>query len=819
MPFSKEILHGSSGQSTGFYNGVVSTSAMFNDGDSDHLSFTPSSANEQTKGTVAAWVKRSSFGSASAKEDVIFNAGSASGHRAHFRFYEDHIRFDMYNGSSWYIELISTGYYRDTAQWYHCCAAFDTTDGLAKIWVNGVEVPLGTSTTDNSSTATPFGDDVEHAIGERTYDTDGYFDGYIADAYFLNGIDTDYTAFAEFKNGVLIPKKYSGSFGTNGFHLEFKNTGTGTASSSTVGADTSGNNNHFTSAGHPAGAQPDCPEKNMPTWNILVNRRNGNTATFYDGNKTVAGHSSQVAHTSSTIASKGKHYAEFYIANASKTVTGCGVVRQHWDFGMGDSYASNYGGAFYSTNGTRNFNAGSDSQTAPGSDRVGIEVDFAANEVQFFICESDGTKTAAGAKLTSSNGIALDGEGVFTATTHDVSSSYITAYFNESEWYCTPSDGYVELSSTNSIDDDDLVLGAHTDEQPNDHFNTILYTGNGSGSRAISGVGFQPDLLWVKSRSSTYYNGLWDSNRTNKAALYTNVTDNEDTGTSGTIGSLDSDGFTTPNVATGGFININTVTYVAWNWKANGGTTTSNDASATGIGSIDSVHQANTKSGFSIVTWTGTGTAGTIAHGLGKVPKFYTVKNRTDDGTNFQTFSEYAVGTSFTAANDSETDYLYLNSTASVDDADDWNDTGPTSTVFSVKTHNQVNASGDEYLAYLFAEVEGFSKFGFYEGTGSASNSPFIYTGFKPALVVCKSRGTENWIVVDIERPGYNPTGNYIYWNLNNAEGGTGATDEYINLLSNGFKLRTTGASANSSGQIYIYLAFAENPFKYNNAR
>ena len=813
MPFSNEIRAGSSGQSTGFYNGVVSTSAMFNDGDSDHLTFTPSSAGNQKICTISAWVKRSSFGSGSAKEDVVFHAGTASGHRGHLRFYEDHINWNYYNGSSWILYLITTGYYRDTAQWYHLCANVDTVAGTAKLWVNGVEPTLSNNTIPSSSQDLSFADDVEHQIGERAYGTAGYFDGYIADVYFIDGSDLEYSAFAEFKNGVLIPKLYSGSFGTNGFHLEFKNTGTGTASSSTVGADTSGNDHHFTSSGHPTGAQPDCPEKNMPTWNFLVNRRNGNTATFSEGNTKVAGHSSQVAHTSSTIASKKKHYAEFYINNSSYAVTSCGVVRTMWDNGMGDSYASNYGGAYYSTNGTRAYNATSDSQTAPSSNRVGIEVDFAANEVQFFICESDGTKTAAGDKLTSSDGINFAGEGVFTATTHDVTSSTIQAYFNESDWYCTPASGYVELSSTNSIDDDDIPLGAHQDEQPDDNFEVFLYTGDSNSERTITGMNFQPDIIWNKTRNQSFQPRLYDSTRGNDKGLFSSSASAEST--HDVFNGFTSDGFnTTTDGSAGDLLNYNTGTYVTWSWKANAGTTTTNDASATSIGTIDSTHQANTTAGFSIVTYTGTGSAGTYAHGLGQTPAFI-ITWRRDTGNRPTIFHE--------ADNDA---YYYLNETfaAQTGNADDrWgNDSSvvvPTSTLVSIGSHTDVNSSTEGYVSYIWSEVEGYSKFDSYEGTGSASNSPFIYTGFKPALVMCKSVGVENWIVVDEQRPGYNPTGNYLYWNLSNTEGGTGATDEYINLLSNGFKLRTTGASANSSGVIYLYAAWASHPFKYNNAR
>ena len=364
---------------------------------------------------------------------------------------------------------------RETSAWYHIVTSYDLDNGTnadrMKIYVNGAGPYTGSFQSDqrNLMNANSHFNNASYPMHLGRYRaTAGYMDGYIAEVHFLDGYVYDASYFGETKNGVWVPKDYksvTGNYGSNGFFLEFKQTGT-SANSSGIGADTSGNDNHFTVDGFVAAdIVPDCPEKNMPIWNFLVNRRNGNKSTFSEGNTKVAGHSSQVAHTSSTIASKGKHYAEFYINNSSYAVTSCGVVRTMWDNGMGDSYASNYGGAYYSTNGTRAYNATSDSQTAPSSNRVGIEVDFAANEVQFFICESDGTKTAAGDKLTSSDGINFAGEGVFTATTHDVSSSYIEAYFNESDWYCTPASGYVELSSTNSIDDTDIVLGAHQAEQ------------------------------------------------------------------------------------------------------------------------------------------------------------------------------------------------------------------------------------------------------------------------------------------------------------------------------------------------------------------
>ena len=209
MSFSKEILAGSSGQSTGVYNGVVETSAMFNDGDSDHLEFTPSSEGNRQICTISAWVKRSSFGNASAFENVVFHAGTASGHRGHLRFYEDHIDWEYYNGSSWIFNFRTSGEFNDTSQWYHLCGNVDTVAGTAKLFVNGVEPALAESTIPSSGQELSFADDVTHQIGQRGYGPDGtYFDGYIADVHFIDGTDLDFqyngsTVFKLGSNGAV----------------------------------------------------------------------------------------------------------------------------------------------------------------------------------------------------------------------------------------------------------------------------------------------------------------------------------------------------------------------------------------------------------------------------------------------------------------------------------------------------------------------------------------------------------------------------------------------------------------------------------------
>jgi hypothetical protein len=259
----------------------------------------------------------------------------------------------------------------------------------------------------------------------------------------------------------------------------------------------------------------DTPTNNCATWNPLFFRRNGNKPAFSEGNKKVAGQSSQVSHTGSTIGSSGKHYAEFLVTDGTSTITGPGVVRDYWDGGMANSYAHNYGGSYYADNGTRYYNATSDAQTAPGSNRVGIEVDFGGNEVSYYIVQSNGTRTLQGSTLTSANGIDFKGSGIFTATLHDSSARTVTAFFNSDEWWGTPTSGYTELNTQN-LPEPTIVDGG-------EYFNTVLWTGTGSG-QSITGMGFQPDWLWFKHRNGTSDHALMDSVRGATKGLRSNST-------------------------------------------------------------------------------------------------------------------------------------------------------------------------------------------------------------------------------------------------------------------------------------------------------
>ena len=332
-----------------------------------------------------------------------------------------------------------------------------------------------------------------------------------------------------------------------------------------------------------------------------------------------------------------------------------------------------------------------------------------------------------------------------------------------------------------------------TINKPSEYFNTKLYTGNGT-TNAITGVGFQPDLLWIKARSSAYNHNLYDAVRGLSAgAIISNTTDAEDSVQR--IATLDADGFTTSSTNYT-YTNASGTTYVAWNWLANGAGSSNTD------GSITSTVSANTTSGFSIVTYTGNGTGGaTIGHGLGTAPACVIIKNRTSGTYDWLVYHK-ALGA---------TKYMALNRTdASATSAIGWNDTEPSSSVVTLGTANAVNTNSSNYVAYCFAEKKGYSKFGNYTGNGNADGT-FIYTGFKPAFVICKmtSASGQNWELNDNKRNPYNEAKNTLRPNTGDVEDGTFNT---CDLLSNGFKLRTNNDATNQSGATYIYMAFAENP-------
>jgi hypothetical protein len=344
-----------------------------------------------------------------------------------------------------------------------------------------------------------------------------------------------------------------------------------------------------------------------------------------------------------------------------------------------------------------------------------------------------------------------------------------------------------------------------TIDDPSEYFQTKIYTGTGS-SQAYTNDGnsnLQPDWLWIKIRGSADGHHLFDSTRGVTKRIHTDSNSAEVTISDGSnLTAFGSNGFT---LGGNGGVNGSSSTYVAWQWKANGGTTTSFSESGDNPAGA---HQANTTAGFSIVTYTGTGGNGTVAHGLGAKPNVMFQKKLSATASWVVYHDKIA--------SDPATDYLELNGTiGAVDYATHFNDTEPTSTVFTVGTDGAVNGDGVTNVMYCFTEIKGYSKFGSYTGNG-AQDGTFVYTGFKPAWILAKRTDTngKNWYIADSTRSPSNITKAFLSPNLTDAEDTSGdATDAYFDILSNGFKLRQDFSHLNASGSTQIYMAFAEHPF------
>jgi hypothetical protein len=334
---------------------------------------------------------------------------------------------------------------------------------------------------------------------------------------------------------------------------------------------------------------------------------------------------------------------------------------------------------------------------------------------------------------------------------------------------------------------------AYTDiDKPSDYFNTVTWTGTSDATTSVTGVNFQPDFVWIKNRNVADDHTLHDAIRGSTKTLFSNSTGAEGTNAE-SIQSFDSDGFTTGNHrGTGGNASNG---MVSWNWLGSNGTVANTD------GSISSTVSANTTSGFSIVSYTGNGSVATVGHGLGVAPSMVIIKDRDSVTTGWITHHK-----SFTTTGN----FLLLQSTNAVATNTGYYSSAPSSTLINLGASGFVNEPSEKYIAYCFAEKKGFSKFGKYTGINNA-DGPFIYTGFKPAFIMIKDSSAANgWHIRDDKRSPINPSINFLQPNNSDTEVTLG---EKIDLLSNGFKIRQTGGKVNDSGNVYIYMAFAENPF------
>jgi hypothetical protein len=785
----------------------ISRSLRFNSADTAYLTRTPASASNRKTWTWSAWVKRGAMDRASRYTlfasrptanpyTLFYFSGSTQSNRYGLRF-ED---------SS--ADLATTQVFRDPSAWYHIVLAVDTTQATAsnriKMYVNGSQITVfSTASYPSQNTDMLINNTTEQCIGDNTYDvsTEAY-DGYMTEVNFIDGQALTPSSFGETnaQTGVWQPKAYSGSYGTNGFYLNFSDNSNTTAA--TLGKDYSGNGNNWTpnnfsvTAGAGNDSLVDSPTSygvdtgvggtvrgNYCTLNplsVLVGTTSngnldGDTGTTNGG----------VVYATMNIPNSGKWYWEYTQTNTGTSYSGIETV-------VSSTSGSISNIVRYIGDGTKQVDGTTSSYGASygNTDIIGTAVDVDAGTVTFY---KNGTSQGAITYATASINITpswRDGSG-------SASLSY-SANFGQRPFVHAAPSGFKALCTQNLPTP---TIGATTATQAGKFFDTSLYTGN-AGALTVTNSGFQPDWLWIKRRdASGPYHNVFDSVRGVNKILFPNVTDAEFT-SAAYLTSFNSGGFTLGAGDTG--TNANAALYVGWQWKANG------SGSSNTAGSITSTVSANTTSGFSVVTYTGTGTTATIGHGLGVAPSMVIVKSRSTPASTYAArWSTYHISLG-------NTKVIRLESTEAAATASYWNNTTPTSAVFSVDGDIYgANVSGVTYVAYCFAEVAGYSKFGSYTGNGSA-DGPFVFTGFRPAYVMFKrTDASSNWYVFDVARNTSNVMSSFLLPNDPLAE----TSVVGIDFLSNGFKQRGTAADYNASGGTFIYMAFATNPFKYSLAR
>jgi len=811
------ILAGSSGQGGGGY--TIENSLRFRSSASAYLSRTFASAGNRKTWTWSAWVKRGKLG---VDTNFMLEANSGNGYNRSYNYFNtsDQLNIGDY-GSSWNWQLKTTQVFRDVGAWYHIVVLVDTTQATSsdrvKLYINGEQVTsFAASTYPSLNYTTYINTTYQHTIGYIGYAGQRYFDGYMTEVNFIDGEALDPSSFGEYNEdtGVWQPVAYSGSYGTNGFYLPFSdNTNT-----TTLVADSSGNGNDWTpnnislTSGVTYDSMTDTPTPYAGGGNYAVmNPLMGSTSVaLSNANLKVTSTDADfnVSYSSIGITS-GKWYAEFSLDYLNTTTNTA-------QLGVG-SYvyprdSSNMTGFVNGVTGI-NLDNSSSSQRAVfvdatllsggdsgfsfvNGDVVGIALDADAGQVTFY---KNGSVLGATYPYTAT---LLSGSAYYFMTVARYTTSF-SANFGQRPFAYTPPTGFLPLH-TGNLPDSAIVDGS-------EYFNAVTWSGDNTSPRAISTVGFQSDLVWIKSRSNGTAHVLFDAIRGSGETLTSNSTDSEITNSQfGYVSAFNSDGFsltagTYPGYESGD-TNMTGRTYVGWNWKANGAGVSNDD------GSITSTVSANATAGFSVVTYTANGaSAQTIGHGLNAVPAMIITKVRNNAGGNWGVYHKSVGNTGalfLNIPNGTGTSSLY------------WNNTTPTSSVFSVGSNNtDTNWSTYNFVAYCFAEVEGYSKFGSYTGNG-ITDGPFIYCGFKPRYIVIKgSTVATSWYAFDTARSTYNE--DIIALNPDNSNSEASALSTYgIDILSNGFKIRQpAGYGLNNSGQTYIYAAFAENPFKNSLAR
>ena len=738
-----------------FYPHKIDQSCRFEADDSCSTYRTFTAPTDNDVATFSTWVKRVGLGVITTAAEVMFGMFSGADDYSLILFTTDDTIQIVDRVSDADIARYATdSHVRDISSWYHIMVVLDTSEAASidrcKMFVNGVQQTLTESTGYGSS------DPVSLNTSGNRVDVGGwshgssYLKAILAETHWIDGQALTPADFGVIKSGIWVPIRYIGTYGNNGFYLDYSN-------SSDFGEDQSGNGNDFTDSGLATNDQMlDSPTNNFCTLNPLDVLDTNFLPTFVsNGNLNyLSSHNGTAECYGTMAATSGKWYFEAEINSGNVSAGGNRVG--FWNVKAGGFVAT------YASDGVNEQGVYGDAWD--NGDVIGCAIDIGSGTAEFF-----NNNVSQGSYSFTDRG---SGEIQPFVGSTDTAIDYIVDFGQQGFTY-TPPVGYKSICSAN-LPEPEILEG-------NKGFDAVAYTGDGNDDRVINDLNFSPDMVWIKSRTEVYNHYNYDTVRGVGDTLNANTTDAASTEAT-LLKTFESDGFT---LGTYAGVNESAKAFVSWNWKE------------------------DPRFGFDIVSYTGNATNRAIAHSLGVVPEFIITKNRDTAQNWFCYHSKIAA--------DAETDYILLdNPGAAVDFADLWNDTAPTSSVFSLGESAAANKNTDDFIAYLFASVEGFSKVFSYIGNGNA-DGPFVYCGFRPRYILIKSTGgVYHWIIHDSERSVYNVTTHNLYPSASNAEDtGTNAFD----MLSNGFKLRTTQNGYNTASDNMIGIAFAEHPFKYANAR
>ena len=550
---------------------------------------------------------------------------------------------------------------------------------------------------------------------------------------------------------------------------------------------------------------------NFGTWNPLNIGSGGSTSlTVGNTNAVMTGADPRTAaNVGGVISDTDGYYFETVATSAASGALTLGIINEnrHNQLTSGQIH-SRSGSYMWRGYDGGNFMVETSSNTSYGTFTDGDVLGWYVKNSKLYVKKNN--SDVVGDVVNTSGGIDISGGLFFPAVSRTVGGGDQTSSIlriDSDDWSYSPPDGFKGLTSKDMLISSDIDPAGDdgADENPTKQFNAITYTGNGS-TNAITGLGFKPDLVWVKRTNSSGDHRIVDSSRGVGVAQRSN-TGAADVSEGNGVTAFGTDGFT---LGSEGGYNASSDNFIAWCWRANGGTTTSFSA---GGNQLAGTYQANTKSKFSIITYTGSGSTGEVLHGMSATPNFILAKDR--DGTYWWNVYHKSGGT----VNTGYDSLVYLNSANSIASPQNVNIV-PDSTKISMAGNEQINKSSITYIMYAWADVEGMQKFSTYTGNGN-SNGTFVYTGFRPRLIFTKrfDGGSENWGVFDTARANFNPTSEHsdgqLVWDTANAA--TAGSTHGVDFLSNGFKLRGTGGLNNDSGGEYIYGAWGDVPFKYNN--